>query len=966
MPNKAKAAAKAGATPPVAIGDAVGGRALALINVELKADEKDPTNEALLSDLIAARDLVTQHDVFHGIVAADPLMICAQSDSSGTQAPFNLQDFRQAMQSRGEYTCGINSFWQDFLWTPTPGVPIRRNALVRLMGTLFKTPTPVTLHFAVDNDDYNPLEHKGALQRVSPEEVTSAQLLAMARDVRNQESAEVLRGWAQAAKSAIGTFKKLATPSQRYWYALQQRETLGSIHAVVHRSVYQRTHEVSRMIKGMRESRPDAEVTAAAVAQAYAENLTQTPGSTANVTMSFVDTSLTVVRYMLNNPVVEACLREMDDLCMNDRDGFQNPFDSHSRLQAILDKVKASGPSSRLVWVCQGLTYNVKAGRLKSLSVAEIKGTPSTGHRGYVDFLLSKQVAKDQLFAWAIKTFDTTDSAEWIRAVVTPKMLTWSAWAEEESSPHKHWRLGRTPAELAWLALVEDVVFGKLYDSALRVQVKNGGKDMLAAPPIQDALAAVAEKKPIDDDENGGMADQPNTTDQGQQRDEGGTGVTFTLVATLSCGDDGPAKTKVTKVLLNSLPEDNRDIVDSIVRRTRQQIQAQIVLLDGSDPQLLQELHATSLGNMTGNRDTSARQASTYVGIMIDVKNHGEASHRPQLRVPPFRSELHKANMDIANNRVPNTDNSASIMAGDVYFIFDGGKAGNTSDLLKPFLGKPKSVKTFTIIKDEESTTARLGRISGIGNAGLTETLHVVSAEPLACKPRAYKIFKGTSAGSLMGPVVMPAWSPDVCWHVTYAVKKEIFTPASLIPVGGQAEDPTNGDLPVWPRDKWSVEPVFFHALPSSVYEEIISAFQLKGLLDLSPGPGEAAYAAYSKKIPYVGICFGHAHRKHLMDHLEKKIFTAMTTDTSDLYEPRLATALQASEKKEDAAPAPGNDNANTGKRNGKRAAAKAKAKAMNCKKQKGEDSDPPDPDAADSDADPDDMSADSLGNDSS
>ena len=74
-------------------------------------------------------------------------------------------------------------------------------------------------HIAVDSNDHNPLENKGALHCVSPEEMTPAQLLAMARDIHNNESVEVLRGWAQAAKSASGTFKKLDTPSKRYWYA---------------------------------------------------------------------------------------------------------------------------------------------------------------------------------------------------------------------------------------------------------------------------------------------------------------------------------------------------------------------------------------------------------------------------------------------------------------------------------------------------------------------------------------------------------------------------------------------------------------------------------------------------------------------------------------------------------------------------------------------------------------------------
>ena len=118
----------------------------------------------------------------------------------------------------------------------------------------------------------------------------------------------------------------------------------------------------------------------------YANNFIQTPGSTADVTTNFVDTSLTVVRYMLNNPAVEEWLSNMDILCTLDGDRFQDLFDSHSRLQAILDKLKASGPSARVVWVCQGNAYNVRSGNIKSLSVADVKGTSANSYRGYADF----------------------------------------------------------------------------------------------------------------------------------------------------------------------------------------------------------------------------------------------------------------------------------------------------------------------------------------------------------------------------------------------------------------------------------------------------------------------------------------------------------------------------------------------------------------------------------------------------
>ncbi len=90
-----------------------------------------------------------------------PWIVCLAMLSSRT-----LADFKNAMKSCGEYTCDVSAFWQDFLWTSTPGVPARRNALNNLMQSMFEKPTTLVLHFAVAGDDFKPLQHKGALQRL--------------------------------------------------------------------------------------------------------------------------------------------------------------------------------------------------------------------------------------------------------------------------------------------------------------------------------------------------------------------------------------------------------------------------------------------------------------------------------------------------------------------------------------------------------------------------------------------------------------------------------------------------------------------------------------------------------------------------------------------------------------------------------------------------------------------------------
>ena len=109
--------------------------------------------------------------------------------------------------------------------------------------------------------------------RVSPEEVTGAIVLA-ARDIDNNEDISVLRAWKRSVLSTTGMFKILPTAK----YALQERERIATLNAAVHRSTFQRIHEINRLMKRLKETTPAAEVTSAAIADAYPKNLQMVAG----------------------------------------------------------------------------------------------------------------------------------------------------------------------------------------------------------------------------------------------------------------------------------------------------------------------------------------------------------------------------------------------------------------------------------------------------------------------------------------------------------------------------------------------------------------------------------------------------------------------------------------------------------------------------------------------------------------
>ena len=64
--------------------------------------------------------------------------------------------------------------------------------------------------------------------------------------------------------------------------------------------------------------------------------------------------------------------------------------------------------------------------------------------------------------------------AKWLENDVEPRMKTFKAWLRAEASGNLTWRARRTPSEIRWLSLVEETVFGTLWDAPPKLLVKSG------------------------------------------------------------------------------------------------------------------------------------------------------------------------------------------------------------------------------------------------------------------------------------------------------------------------------------------------------------------------------------------------------------------------------------------------------------------------------------------------------------
>ena len=102
-----------------------------------------------------------------------------------------------------------------------------------------------------------------------------------------------------------------------------------------------------------------------------------------------------------------------------------------------------------------------------------------------------------------------------------------------------------------------------------------------------------------------------------------------------------------------------------------------------------------------------------------------------------------------------------------------GGKTGNQFEYVKPFAGRTKVVKKYIVHKEEDSVQQRMGKSQGLASCRLEEQLLVISGQRPEVRRYSFANFAGSSVGSLIDPVVMPACSS--CWQLQWKEKKQIY-----------------------------------------------------------------------------------------------------------------------------------------------------------------------------------------------
>jgi hypothetical protein len=179
------------------------------------------------------------------------------------------------------------------------------------------------------------------------------------------------------------------------------------------------------------------------------------------------------------------------------------------------------------------------------------------------------------------------------------------------------------------------------------------------------------------------------------------------------------------------------------------------------------------LGLALGNTAAGRYTGPLRVAVIYDTKLHGEATHRPSIRLPPFQGDDVKVMLEAARDRFRTPHSDGILPATDLYFLLDGGR-DITHGLTSYFRGKETTSKQLHVIYEPDSLLKRYTRVRGFLTPSSLETIKVVARSfPASLNtPRPRKYYSGTNALNAICNVPVPL--RDEQWKLRWGRKTRL------------------------------------------------------------------------------------------------------------------------------------------------------------------------------------------------
>ena len=335
----------------------------------------------------------------------------------------------------------------------------------------------------------------GFLRRVSPAEPLHSFIIAVHRDVINEEHDKLLQ-WRNIILNTLITFEVVERDSTLHFKNCQLREKSGIEHELIRHSSLSRCLDIvnfaARMQKQKKSAQKGPKVSwAKQVSDTYNSDLVMSDYSE-KVTECFVERSLAVNSRMLTkSTVVVSKLLYLDDVY-----GINNPLDSIHKLFAMLGKA-GTGPSSvkKLEWMVLLLADLFEKGALDADQCSKRELSSKL-----CDVFMAKSDFQRELLNWAAEVGVQGQSLQKIQEISvdleTYRAALGYSWLPMDTQPSCGWRTSFPPSADLFLTVLDGCIYSTTYDDLIVtwLRSKKALGELLKMSPLSESLDEVAEK----------------------------------------------------------------------------------------------------------------------------------------------------------------------------------------------------------------------------------------------------------------------------------------------------------------------------------------------------------------------------------------------------------------------------------------------------------------------------------------
>ena len=835
-------------------------------------------------DVAEAMDKILSHEVFENCLNRMPIDIA----NGGSEATFDQKQFEAAIGKTGRYKSAGNIWWINTLkGSGFNRVPVNPASIVLLQSHYFERPSPFPepIVIAVGTGD-KPLEMKGRLERVSPEEMEHALILKIANRIDNGCPRQELEEWRKVCLTVSIVFLLIDNATDRMWKSVALRESLSANYTSMSRSALQRIWEIVECRQMYEKS--TGSINNNRLAELFNQKVQMSPTSEP-VTPGLVGMAMQTYNRLLKIEPACSIIQLADETWMK-----LSPFNSITKLSLIASKAVNSNMA---VWLLSSIVDNIHNGQsaptdYTARSLSEPRG------RGLLAFFELKSDLKKFLLDEWLEKYKFSPAA---KSLIRQSMESHSVFRCHFGFPGDDdidlsWQAGWTAAESLACRFIGDAIYGTAHDPTIKQGMRNGksSDELLGIATLQESVSAIddIQHKIL---EEAGRDNRESKTEKSEDVEGGDSEVLQPVGKKSTLNRQAEFNADIVMGGVEKMSDNRKSAIEKFKSRANEIVRAGVVFLSDADLNSSSKVKQAIDNSFLGAKKPDENR---NIIVLYDIKTGGEAITSPSCIRPSFRQSHYKK---MVQSFLALGESNEGIPEGYIFVIFDSFKPGLERDILTAFTKSPvenqkspeamlRSHQKLGIVYSEEAVRERKEKTRGIASIAQLETVHFVSLTGLPSKPKDRLHYSGTTAGSLLVNVGMPIESS--LWHESVAVKKQIFGDSRMAVGGGR---PGDDGQPKAIRQSTDMEPVFYHSMIDNLISEILHVASSRKpalVIDLTPGEGAAVRVCLENRIPIIAICHTDAHVKGLKSWSTNRIFHMMQDEGSSFYEVELGAAL--------------------------------------------------------------------------